>query len=1337
VLNAPIAFQEGPGGRVPVAASFVPRGDGWGYDLGGYDPGAIRVIDPVLKYSSYLGASGSEWAWRIQVVEPAGLPAKRTVYVAGFATGSAFPAGFASTTTTGATGGYQGFLARMTYDRGTHAMTGDWFTYIGGGSTEYLYDFDLDAAGDLVVAGETYSIDFPRLNPIKHPTTGPAVWDGNVRSGPQDGFVSKLSPSGTLLFSSYIGSATYDYIQGVAGGPSGRVAVAGYTYCATFCTTAPWPMVNNAQSNRNGFTDAVVAVIDTTTAPASIVYSTYLGGNSDDYAFDIAMDSFGTYVTGYTYTASTSGTPFPTTAGAFQTVSRYTPSAFVTAYSPTGAYRYSTLLDGDEADYGWRVVPDGTGGVWVAGDTYWWGWYTYRFPTCPTSCPAGSPPPLMSGPAGSSDAFVVRISSDGARMLYGTYFGGTSDEYLKDLKIAPGGDILISGWTYSSTGLPIASAPYPSIAGGADMFVTRFNPTTSALVLSTYLGSTGWDYGYGVSADSKQNVFVTGYTDSTAFPILDALQPTKAAGTDGFVTVFGKDPPKPVIRASAVGYAASTVSPYKVLTAETITVDGSLSTPGLFAIDPTKTTWVLKNPDLSINATIVGTLTPTASPSWPTLKQADNVKMNVCLTLYDTDPEPYDNSATTCMDLEWLNRAPKALIISATPNPVRVGDPVTFVGSGTDPDGYIVSYDWSYPGGTASGATASYAFPTDGVKLIKLEVTDDDGAKHSVTTNVTVFDGPIALHSHPAATYLPGDLVVFTDLSVAGKKPIKKWRWDFGDGSAPVEFLSSPPATLSHSYARYGWYSVSLYVDDGSSNNTYTEKIWITPDTPTPMDDAYATMEAMPITVAAPGLLANDFHPQGYAMTIANVSTPLAGNITVKPDGSFTYTPPKGFIGTDIVTYDVTDGIVGSLPAVVTFTVSPYPPPVASIGTSMRGSTGIFTDLSVRGYHSLASWSWSFGDGATSTDKDPVHLYAASGAYPVTLTVVDTWGLASSDTAWVFVAPDRTHPVAGSDPPRADAGSDRAVGAGETVVLSGTGIQPGASALYYRWVQVSGPPVVLAGAYSASASFVAPDVAGSVELVFALVVHDSHRPSSPDTVKLLVQGHKASPVAATAVKLQSGRVGSAVLLDGSPSFDPSGGALTYHWQQVSGPRVAPAEPNAAKTAIVVPEGTGSLVYRLTVASGGMEASALTEVRIVPGDGPVAMFDVEPTAIPGSYQFIDRSTDGVTRYWDFGDATATSHAAEPVHQFTRSGTVPVTLSVVDGQGRVDTITRMVDVRLDAAVREAAPPMALASPDTAELEAARADAQAHASPAIALGFLVAALVLAAVVGIARRR
>lgn len=240
----------------------------------------------------------------------------------------------------------------------------------------------------------------------------------------------------------------------------------------------------------------------------TIIYSTYLGGNSYDEATGIAIDgSRNAYISGLT-----ASTNFPT-ANPFQGSFAGTPNpfvddnAFIAKLNPAGtALVYSTYLGGSSGDtIADAIAVDGAGSAYVTGTTS-----ASNFPT------AGGPvQPLYAG--GLHDGFVAKLSAAGNALVYSTYLGGSGDDVENSIALDPSGNAYVAGATFSSN-FATASALQAALKSGQDATVSELNATGSALVYSTYLGGSDTDVAKGISVDAAGHAYVAGTTASSNFP---------------------------------------------------------------------------------------------------------------------------------------------------------------------------------------------------------------------------------------------------------------------------------------------------------------------------------------------------------------------------------------------------------------------------------------------------------------------------------------------------------------------------------------------------------------------------------------------------------------------------------------------------------------------------------------------------------------------------------------------------------------------------------------------------------------------------------------------------
>jgi hypothetical protein len=391
-------------------------------------------------------------------------------------------------------------------------------TYLGGSYFDYGFGIATDSSGNAYVTGITRSSDFPTANPFQ-------ASDKAVVFGGQTTFVTKLNASGSaLVYSTYLGGSTYDQAQGIAVDSSGNAYVTGYTWSTDF------PTVNPLQASLNGgenspcpdstqpCSDAFVSKLNA--SGSELVYSTYLGGTGSDRGYGIAVDSSGdAYVAG-----QTGSTDFPT-ANPVQASLKGKMNAFVSKLNASGSELvYSTYLGGSGNDQANGTSVDSNGNAVVVGLTG-----STDFPTVN---------PLQgSNKSSVGTGFVAEVNAAGSALVYSTYLGGSIEDWAKAIAVDSSGNAYVTGYT-DSPDFPTVNALQASRTGMPNAFVSKLSPSGSALVYSTYLGGSAMDVGSGAAVDSSGNAYVTGYTSSTDFPRVNAVQASNNAlkfDSTGFV----------------------------------------------------------------------------------------------------------------------------------------------------------------------------------------------------------------------------------------------------------------------------------------------------------------------------------------------------------------------------------------------------------------------------------------------------------------------------------------------------------------------------------------------------------------------------------------------------------------------------------------------------------------------------------------------------------------------------------------------------------------------------------------------------------------------------------
>jgi hypothetical protein len=444
-------------------------------------------------------------------------------------------------------------------------------TYLGGSLADRGHDIAVDTAGNAYVTGFTASLDFPTENALQTDPNGPGIDFADV-------FVAKLSPDGSsLVYSTYLGGASFDSGSGIAVDDAGNAYIAGYTSSTDFPTRNPIQ-----GTAAGGGYDGFVAKLSPD--GSELVYSTYLGGGSGsgldwDVCKDIAVDGQrSAYVVG-----DTNSPFFPTRNPVQAEPGGPGFDAFVARLNPAGdELVYSTYLGGAGYDIGSNIAVDAGGRAYFTGET--------QSPDFPTERP------IQDAFRGLSDVFVAALSPEGSSLYFSTFLGGEADDEVGGIALDHEGHVFVSGGTESldfpvvrsiytptpeppgmpqpfvafaskldpeaqtldySTFLPagggrdtdiavnaageayLAAVSVPAgesaVARRPDPGVTKLNAEGSAISYATRFGGRRYDYVQAIAVDAAGDVYLTGFTDSPDLPVAKAAQPDFAGEQDAFV----------------------------------------------------------------------------------------------------------------------------------------------------------------------------------------------------------------------------------------------------------------------------------------------------------------------------------------------------------------------------------------------------------------------------------------------------------------------------------------------------------------------------------------------------------------------------------------------------------------------------------------------------------------------------------------------------------------------------------------------------------------------------------------------------------------------------------
>jgi hypothetical protein len=327
-----------------------------------------------------------------------------------------------------------------------------------------------------------------------------------------------------LIYSTYIGGSADDEGYSIAVDGSGNAYITGYAKSTNYDITPG----TFQTAYGGGYSDLFVTKLNST--GTALIYSTYIGGSSQDEGRSIAIDNFGdVYVTG-----RTGSTNFYITPGAFQTTIQGSFfDVFVTKLNSTGtALIYSTYIGGNGGDEPYDIAIDNSGNAYITGNT--------------TSTDYDITPGAFQTTNTGNDVFVTKLNSTGTALIYSTYIGGNGNDVGYSIAVDGSGNAYITGNTESNDYDITPGAFQTTFGGGAnngggggDVFVTKLNSTGSALIYSTYIGGSRTDMGYSIAIDNSGNAYITGYTLSTNYDITPGSFQTNLEGpigTDAFVS---------------------------------------------------------------------------------------------------------------------------------------------------------------------------------------------------------------------------------------------------------------------------------------------------------------------------------------------------------------------------------------------------------------------------------------------------------------------------------------------------------------------------------------------------------------------------------------------------------------------------------------------------------------------------------------------------------------------------------------------------------------------------------------------------------------------------------
>jgi PKD repeat protein len=822
----------------------------------------------------------------------------------------------------------------------------------------------------------------------------------------------------------------------------------------------PWDMVRDPNSGNLYVTGwswgnitkrdiATVAYDGTGTELWVAIYDGQVNGNDSAYAMALDSSSGNIYVTGkseglsgddlVTIAYSSSGTELWATTHGGSNI-HFDPGSDI-AVGPTGF-----VFVVSEADYDYRTIayePSTGSELWIATFTGPGG--AFDIPSAMAIDPnSGNIYVTGSGYIDFSDNDFVTVAYDstGNELWVAVYDGpGDGSDHAYDLVIDSAGHIYVTGDSMGAgTDFDYATVAYDNL--GNELWVSRFDGPGS-----------DWDRANAMTVDDYGNIYATGqcsgFLDTGNFctvgydsitgaeigtmtydgPINERdLSRDVTTDQNGFVYVTGYSRGLNTMSDFATAkYSFKRVPPTAIAGPDLVIAENELvNLDGTNSFDPDGTlisySWDLDLgydssgdtiPDNDVDAT-----GPSPSLAWWNDDYVSTVKLTVkdndgniatdtmTVTVENLDPSGDLNIAHNHAQgfvYDWTATDPGSDDLTVT---LKIGSHAPIVevyrNDGIGPDPNPSPYSGTGPFDVVGNGELPTSLPP-GVYNANLTVQDDDGASYKITKSVTITNLP------PDAnfTFSPSDpekneIIQFVDTSTDPNGPISSWLWDFGDGTTST--IQHP----THAYPAIDTYTVTLKVWDGDGGTDTFSKIVVVINIAPDAEFSFTPDEAQIDEVVT-------FTDQSTDAdgTIVSWEWDFGdGSTSTDQNPTHSYSEPGSYTVTLIVFDEQGDSdgvtktiVVVNQPPEAGFTYLPKVP--------KAGETVSFTDESTDPDGSIVTWKWDFGDGTTSKETNPDHVYQSPGTYTVKLKVYDEYGDVSIFTQEITVDPADT----GSDIP--------------------------------------------------------------------------------------------------------------------------------------------------------------------------------------------------------------------------------------------------------------------------------------------------------------------------------
>ncbi len=906
IEKAPTAYQNGRN----IKSEWVLEKNIISFKLATYDKTKTIVIDPLVrKWGTYYGVVNDD------VGRDCETDANGNVFMTGNTGGgtSTLIATVGGHQTTFNGGTYDAFLAKF-----NNAGVRQWGTYYGGNGIEYSFSVKVDGTSEYI-SGFTASTGTVIATPGSHQTTF---------AGFEDAFLVKFDQNGVRQWGTFYGGTNADRSYGCAVDAGGNVYICGYTN-STLLGEIATPGAH--QTVCSAADDAFLVKFNSAGVRQ---WGTYYGGTGGENGWGCATDGLGkVYLTGRTQTSTgtviaTPGSHQPLYSGGVNF------DSFLVQFNSLGVRQWGTYCGSTGAESGNACLGDATGNVYLVGET--------SSPTTTLIASAASHQTVFAG--GAYDCFVLKFNAAGTRQ-WGTYFGGTGDDYGYACALDFSGNLLIAGSATSSSSISTVGSHQVALSGIADGYLANFNSATGTRNWGTYYGGTGLDYSRGCAADNNGYIYLTGQSNSAnGISTAGAHQITNAGLYDAFLTQFTDcstttlgisassnsicSGQSSVLTATGLGFTTYTWS--TAATNSVIVVSPSVTTiytlaggTGTIACDATSTftlnvtttpTVSVNSPSICSSSTVVLTASGATTYSWSTSAITSTISVSPIITTMYTVTGNNGNCSNSKTSTVTVVTTPTVSVNSTS---ICSGNPTILTASGAS------TYSWS-----TSATTSTISVNPSSTTVYT--VTGNNGACSDVkTSTVNVTTTPTVVVTPSTAVHCIGSnstLITATGATT--------YSWNT---TATTNTISVSP-TVNTTYTVTGY--------NGSCVNTKTVFL-----------NAWAT----------PTVLVSGMPTQTYCTGTTLTLTAFGASTYTWSNGPLTF---SNVVSPTVTTNYTVTGSNGQCIDDYIVTVSPITTPTVNLSTSSPSiCTGGSATLTANG---ATTYSWNTSATTSSISVSPV-----------------------------------------------------------------------------------------------------------------------------------------------------------------------------------------------------------------------------------------------------------------------------------------------------------------------------------------------------------------------------